>query len=167
MSLAAWMPSSLRLRSIRRLLAAAARSSADCAHPIMRIASVQNVLKVCCRFGQRGLAKRESQLGKRGGSRNCARLYVRTKATATANRGRVCRWLDDRARKHRNTGEGGLSTEREVQLGGLCCCHTHTHTYTTKTLQHNTAFHTAKRGELAHTNSHTHSHTATQKRLVC
>lgn len=43
-SLAAWMPSSLRFRSIRRLRAAAARSSADCAHPIMRIASVQNVL---------------------------------------------------------------------------------------------------------------------------
>lgn len=40
------MPSSLRLRSIRRLLAAAARSSADCAQPMVRIASTQNVLKV-------------------------------------------------------------------------------------------------------------------------
>lgn len=45
-SLAACMPSSLRLRSIRRLLAAAARSSADCAQPMVRIASTQNVLKV-------------------------------------------------------------------------------------------------------------------------
>jgi len=45
-SLAACMPSSLRLRSINRLLAAAARSSADCAQPMVRIASTQNVLKV-------------------------------------------------------------------------------------------------------------------------
>lgn len=46
MSFAACMPSSLRLRSMRRLLAAAARSSADCAQPMVRIASTQNVLKV-------------------------------------------------------------------------------------------------------------------------
>lgn len=44
-SLAAWIPSSLRFRSIKRLRAAAARSSADCAQPIVRIASTQNVLK--------------------------------------------------------------------------------------------------------------------------
>lgn len=44
MSLAAWMPSSFRLRSIRRLRAAAARSSADCAQPMVRMASTQNVL---------------------------------------------------------------------------------------------------------------------------
>lgn len=45
-SLAAWIPSSFRFRSMRRLLAAAALSSADCAQPIVRIASTQNVLKV-------------------------------------------------------------------------------------------------------------------------
>uniref|UniRef100_A0A1A9VGM2 Uncharacterized protein n=1 Tax=Glossina austeni TaxID=7395 RepID=A0A1A9VGM2_GLOAU len=45
MSLAACIPSSFRLRSIKRLLAAAALSSADCAQPIVRIASTQNVLK--------------------------------------------------------------------------------------------------------------------------
>ncbi|TMW43819.1 hypothetical protein DOY81_011101, partial [Sarcophaga bullata] len=45
-SLAACMPSSLRFRSIKRLLAAAALSSALCAQPIVRIASTQNVLKV-------------------------------------------------------------------------------------------------------------------------
>lgn len=45
MSLAACNPSSFKFRSIKRLLAAAARSSADCAHPIIRIASEQNVLK--------------------------------------------------------------------------------------------------------------------------
>lgn len=40
------MPSSFRLRSIKRLLAAAALSSALCAQPMVRIASTQNVLKV-------------------------------------------------------------------------------------------------------------------------
>ena len=40
------MPSSFRFRSIKRLLAAAALSSALCAQPIVRIASTQNVLKV-------------------------------------------------------------------------------------------------------------------------
>lgn len=45
-SFAAWMPSSFRLRSIKRLLAAAALSSALCAQPMVRIASTQNVLKV-------------------------------------------------------------------------------------------------------------------------
>lgn len=44
MSFAACKPSSFKFLSINRLLAAAARSSADCAHPIIRIASEQNVL---------------------------------------------------------------------------------------------------------------------------
>lgn len=44
MSLAACNPSSFKFRSINRLRAAAARSSADCAQPMIRIASEQNVL---------------------------------------------------------------------------------------------------------------------------
>jgi hypothetical protein len=44
MSLAACNPSSFKFLSIKRLRAAAARSSADCAQPIIRIASEQNVL---------------------------------------------------------------------------------------------------------------------------
>lgn len=44
MSLAACNPSSFKFLSINRLRAAAARSSADCAQPMIRIASEQNVL---------------------------------------------------------------------------------------------------------------------------
>lgn len=44
------MPASLRFLSIKRLRAAAARSSADCAQPIVRIASMQNVLEIVLKF---------------------------------------------------------------------------------------------------------------------
>lgn len=44
MSFAACNPSSFKFLSIKRLRAAAARSSADCAQPMIRIASEQNVL---------------------------------------------------------------------------------------------------------------------------
>lgn len=46
MSLAAWMPSSLRFFSICLLLARAARSSAEEVHPILQVPSVQNVAPV-------------------------------------------------------------------------------------------------------------------------
>lgn len=46
MSLAAWIPSSLRFFSICLLLARAARSSAEEVHPILQVPSLQNVAAV-------------------------------------------------------------------------------------------------------------------------